>query len=107
MSKRDKTMNTLKVEEMPNAAVRTLRYRECCIGRHVVVADLSGIDSRKVGVIVGWNSADARAIMGQYPFNGGRTPHSLKWVAVWLNEGRLTTVPASRLYPMDRSIDTN
>ena len=62
----------------------------------VTISDGSGLDSNKQGVIIPWTDPRTEALRSEYPFVGGRTPQSMSWVAILLNDGTVTTVPKNR-----------
>ncbi len=70
---------------------------EAAPGARVRVADLSGIDSGKTGVILDWNDPATREVRVSYPFVGGRSPQSMGWVAIKLDDGTVTTMPDDRI----------
>jgi hypothetical protein len=61
------------------------------------IADGSGLDSNKSGRLLPWTHPKATPLANDYPFVGGRTPGSMKWVAVELTDGTVTTVPKNRV----------
>ncbi len=56
--------------------------------------------SGKVGKLILWNHPMAKSLRNQYPFVGGRTPESMKWVAVVLDSGEVIAMPKNRVFPI-------
>jgi hypothetical protein len=65
--------------------------------RKVRISYCSGIDAGKTGTIIPWSHPDTDKLAREYPFVDGRTPQSMKWVAVRLDSGEVITVPENRV----------
>jgi len=70
---------------------------EAVPGKRIRIANLSGIDSGKTGVILDWSDPAAREQAQSYPFVGGRTPQGMGWVAIRLDDGTVTSMPKDRI----------
>lgn len=82
-------MNTLKG--------RTKHAKSLKPGVRVKISIGSGLDSGKTGIIVPWSEYPQLAT--DYPFVGGRTPQSMGWVAVRLDDNwkQIQAFPKTRL----------
>lgn len=62
------------------------------LGTRIIVASCSGLDSGKHGVVTTEHPVDS-----DFPFIGGRTPESMKWTRIKLDDGIITAMPDNRL----------
>lgn len=76
---------------------RRIRLSQPKAGQRVQIAGGSGLASDKQGKVLHWMDPKAKPLAREYPFVGGRTPSGMGWVAVELDDGSVTTVPANRL----------
>lgn len=73
--------------------------RDVKVEDRVMVVYGSGIGSGKHGIVLSWDNPLCRTVKVTYPFCGGRTPQSMGWLAVKLDEEIVITS-----YPIDRLI---
>jgi hypothetical protein len=73
--------------------------------QRVQISEGSGLDSGKEGTILPWDDARTKEVREDYPFVGGRTPESMGWLAVLLDDGMVTAMPKTRLMQIKRSAE--
>ena len=61
------------------------------------ISEGSGIGSGQECCLLTWDHPVARLLATGYPFVGGRTPQSMKWVAVEFANGRVDCYPKNRV----------
>lgn len=71
----------------------------------VSISEGSGVDSGKEGVIIPWDDPRTKAEREDYPFVGGRTPQSMGWLAILLDDGSVTSMPKNRVSQVKRSVE--
>lgn len=83
---------------------RKAKQRKLKPGDRVKISQGSGLDSGKTGTLLAWDAKEAQAIAQDYPFVRGRTPQSMKWLAVKLDAGGITAMPAERVLPIGEGL---
>ena len=62
-----------------------------------IIAEGSGIGSGSACNLLPWKHYKVRHLSHDYPFIGGRTPQSMRWVAVEFADGTVGTYPRNRV----------
>src|SRR5271166_6050177 len=93
-----------------NSELRTVKVamdekEAAFMSQRVQIAQGSGLDSGKEGLIISWDDPRAKATQEEYPFVGGRTPQQMKWLPVLLDDGSVTAMPQNRLMQIKRSAE--
>lgn len=67
-------------------------------GQRVRIATCASIDSGKIGTILSWQDIRTSEVQNKFPLKD-RHNCIRKWVAILLDDGKVTAYPKRRLFP--------